>query len=148
MRFSKKVKFSMIIAILLSMVFVVNLGATLATSNYSFSASSISVTNSGTTTQYDTFTEFGSAQGTSGQYVYSVGTTNNQLSINYGFSQNYDLMIKFTAEYTGKGALMGENEEHIANDFSLNFSNRDEWLVDMGMHKGWTVNNRVYTGIV
>lgn len=143
MRFSKKIKFNMIIAILLCMVFVVNLGTTLAATNYSFGASSISVTTKDqtTTTQYDTYTEFGSAQGTTGQYVYSVGTVNNQLSINYGFSQNYDLMIKFTAEYTGSGALMGENEEHIANDFSLNFSNRDEWLIDMGMHKGWTVDN-------
>lgn len=130
----------MIIAILLSMVFVINLGATLATTNYSFRASSISVTNGGSTTQYDTFTEFGSAQGASGQYMYSVGTTNNQLSINYGFSQNYDLMVKFTAEYTGKGALMSASEDHIANDFSLNFSNRDEWLVDMGMQYGKKVD--------
>ena len=132
MRLGKTAKFNMIIAILLCMAFVVNLGGTFAALTYTFNASSINGFDGGTV-NYDTYTDYGYAQGTSGKYVYSTGTYNNQLSINYGFKEEYDLMIRFTAQYS--------NSSHSANDFSLNFANRDKWLLDMGTTYGLKVED-------
>ncbi|MBQ7798217.1 MAG: hypothetical protein IJ371_03755 [Clostridia bacterium] len=132
MRLGRRVKLNMMIAILLCMVFVVNLGVTWASAEYKFWASSInSSTTSGTTTtdKYDTYIDFASAQGSSGTYVYSPGVVNNQLTIDYGFRQEQDLMIEFTVTYS--------NTTHIANDFSINFANRDDWVVDMGTTNDW-----------
>ena len=105
------------------MAFVVNIGYTWASINYKFTASSINIQDS-ETTKYETYTNYADAKGTSGQYTYNVGSVNNQLSIDYsGFTQPHDLMVKFTATYT---------MEHSANDFSLNFINRDNWCIDTG----------------
>ena len=109
------------------MAFAVEIGATLAVASYSFKASTINTTV-GETTKYETYTEYGKAQGSSGQYIYSVGSVNNQLSVNYGFSHAHDLMVKFTATY--------KNAQHKANDFSLNFVNRDKWCIDMNVVSG------------
>lgn len=128
MHLGKRLQFNMIIAILLCMAFVVNIGVTLASVDYSFMASSVN-----SASDYDTYIEYGNAQATNGTYIYSPGTYNNQLSINYGFSSNYDLMIQFTATYT--------DDTHKANDFALNFANRDKWLLDMGSVSGWKVEN-------
>ncbi len=146
MRLGKQLKLNVMIAILLCMVFVVNLGVTFASGNYRFVASSVNtITTVGenTTIDYDTYAEYASASSTSGKFIYSPGVYNNNLSINYGFSANYDLMIKFTATYANKGQLMTNGETHIANDFSLNFVNRDAWCVDMGSVNGWKVENGV-----
>ena len=132
MRLGKTAKFNMIIAILLCMAFVVNLGGTLAAVTYEFYAGSVKNVE-GSNVDYNTYTDYAYAQGTSGKYVYSTGTYNNQLSINYGFRENYDLMISFTATYKNSG--------HSANDFSLNFANRDMWLVDMGTSFGLKLDN-------
>ena len=129
MRLGRRVKFNMIIAILLCMAFVVNFGSTLANADYNFNASSINKVNN-ESNEHDAFIDFGSAYGSSGKYIYSPGVYNNQLSIDYGFRQEYDLMMTFTATYT--------NPNHAANDFSLNFSNRDDWMVDMGSTSGTT----------
>ena len=126
-RLGKRVKINIVIAILLCMAFAVNIGATLAVASYSFTASSIN-TSVGETTKHETYTEYANAQGSSGQYIYSVGSANGQLSVNYGFSHAHDLMVRFTATYT--------NESHSANDFSLNFVNRDKWCVDMNVVSG------------
>ena len=144
MRLGKKFKFNMIIAILLCMAFVVNLGSTLATIDYSFKTSSIN--NVEPTLEYDTYVDFASAEGTKGKYTYSPGTYNNQLSINYGFKQSYDLMVRFTATYSNTSYYQTTKDsegnflttrKHIANDFSLNFVNRDNWIVDMGSKEDW-----------
>ncbi|MFQ6724091.1 MAG: hypothetical protein ACLRFE_01980 [Clostridia bacterium] len=137
MRLGCKIKSTIgMIAILLCMVFVVNVGATLASIDYRFKANIINTSaGSPATLNYDTYSEFASATGMSGKYVYSPGVYNNKLSINYGFntSHNYDLMVKFTATYS--------NANHIANDFSINFVNRDDWCIDMGSVNGWKVEN-------
>ena len=121
MRLGKKVKFNMIIAILLCMAFVVNIGATWAFTSYTFRAKG-SIQLDGDITE--NYTEFASATGATGNYEYSVGAANNQLSINYGFSHAHDLRVSFTAEYTNTA------NAHLANDFSLNFVNRDKWCID------------------
>jgi len=126
-RLGKGFKINMIIAILLCMAFVVNIGATLASVSYSFISGSVNTTV-GETTKHQTYTQYANAQGVTGQYAYSVGSVNNQLSINYGFSHEHDLKVKFVATYT--------NEEHKANDFSLNFVNRDKWCIDMAIAQG------------
>lgn len=135
-RLGKVAKFNMIIAILLCMAFVVNLGSTFAALTYNFNARSVnSVTGSGTaaSVDYNTYSDHEYAQGSSGKYVYSTGTYNNQLGINYGFRANHDLMIRFTATYT--------NTNHSANDFSLNFADRNMWILDMGVTHGLKVEN-------
>lgn len=132
MRLGKKVKLNMMIAILLCMAFVVNIGVTLAVAEYTFRAGSVhNATKVGETTtiNYDNYIDFASAQGSSGKFIYSPGTYNNQLSINYGFRQEHDLMIEFTAKYL--------NESHKANDFSINFVDRDNWVIDMGTTDDW-----------
>ena len=145
MRLFKGLKFKMIIAILLCMAFVVNIGATLASVDYNFKASSVNKVEESVNEgddpiiHYDTYTSFASAESASGKYVYKQGTTNNQLSVNYGFDSKkgeyaYDLMIKFTASYTDKGAT--NINTHLANDFTINFVNRDKWLIDMGVFYG------------
>ncbi len=126
-RLGKRIKINIVIAILLCMAFAVEIGATLAVASYSFKASSINTTV-GETTKHETYTEYANAQGSSGQYIYSVGSVNNQLSVNYGFSHAHDLMVKFTATY--------KNEQHKATDFSLNFVNRDKWCIDMSVVNG------------
>ncbi len=158
MRSCKRIKFNMIIAILLCMAFVVNIGTTLAVATYSFKASSINkITNDGgAVVHYDTYTNFALAETSSGNYVYKQGTTNNQLSISYGFNSNYDeslnatynydLMVKFTATYVDKGA--SNTTTHLANDFTINFVNRDDWCIDMGTHQGLVAgdaNKKYYT---
>ena len=122
----------MIIAILLCMAFVVNIGATLASINYNLNATSINVATPNVNT--NTFIEFGSAKGAKGSFEYVPGVYNNQLSINYGFNStvNYDLMIEFTATYTDTEQNNGANT-HFANDFTMNLVNRDDWCVDMGV---------------
>ncbi len=138
MRLGKRLKFNMMIAILLCMVFVVNIGITFASADYSFTGSSINkITGSGSSavTEYDTYTDYGSATGSTGKYTFSTGTQNNQLSINYGFRQDgqlikYDLLVRFKATYSNAGGLT--SDLHPANDFSLNFANRNKWIVDMG----------------
>ena len=126
-RLGRRLKINIVIAILLCMAFAVNIGATLAVASYSFSASSIN-TSSGEVTKHETYTEYAKAQSSSAQYVYSVGSVNNQLSVNYGFSHAHDLMVKFTATYA--------NDAHKAIDFSLNFVNRDKWCIDMNVVQG------------
>ena len=135
MRLGRRVKFNMIIAILLCMAFVVNFGVTLATTDYKFKASSVNSVTGDTTINYDAYANFASVQGATGKYVYTTGTTNSQLSINYGFNTkyNYDLKINFTATYT--------NPNHKATDFSINFVNRDDWCIDMGSVNGWKTDN-------
>lgn len=132
MHLGKIAKFYTILAILLCMAFVVNMGTTYAAGQYKFKAQSIN-NISQEVVQNNVYTNYGSAKGTQGKYTYSPGTSNNQLSINYGFRQNHDLLIRFTATYT--------NTAHKANDFSLNFANRDMWLVDMGSTNGLKVDN-------
>ena len=127
MRLGRRVKFNILIAILLCMAFVVDFGATLANADYNFNASSINKV-SNESNDNDAYIDFASAYGSSGKYIYSPGVYNNQLSIDYGFRQEHDLMITFTATYT--------NPNHKANDFSLNFANRDDWVVDMGSTAG------------
>ena len=126
-RLGRRVKLNIIIAILLCMAFAVNIGATLAIASYSFIGSSIN-TSVGETTKHETYTEHANAQANSGQYVYSVGSVNNQLNVNYGFSHPHDIMVKFVATYA--------NDVHKATDFSLNFVNRDKWCVDMSVVQG------------
>jgi len=126
----------MIITILLCMVFVVNVGVTFALTSYSFSVGSINISTTDgdtTTTKAETYTEYANATGSSAQYTYSIGSANNQLSINYGFSHPYDLLVKFTATYA--------DGNHSATDFSLNFVNRDKWCIDMATATGPSVNS-------
>lgn len=147
MRLGRRTKSNIFIAILLCMVFAVNVGSTFAFIDYDFWAKSAkgAIESGETAVKQDAFTDFASAQGSSAKYIYSPGISNNQLSISYGFKQNYDLMIKFTASYantsyyqTTERTLEGGETElltsrtHIANDFSLNFANRNDWLIDMG----------------
>ncbi|MBQ3502817.1 MAG: hypothetical protein IJA72_04065, partial [Clostridia bacterium] len=81
MRLGKSVKFNMIIAILLCMAFVVNIGHTLAATTYSLLvSSSVDATNK------ETYIEYANASGSTGKYYYSTGSYNNQLNISYGFS--------------------------------------------------------------
>lgn len=135
MRLGKGIKFNMIIAILLCMAFVVNIGATFALATYSFTASSINIKD-GETVKNETYTEYANAKAISGQYTYSIGTANNRLSIDYGFSHNHDLMVEFTATYS--------NPNHKAKDFSLNFVNRDDWCIDMlGINSGFNAVEKV-----
>lgn len=101
------------------MAFVVNVGATLA-ADLSYS---LRIGSSKNETTSETYIEHANATGTTGKYYYSAGSYNNQLSINYGFSNKHDLMIRFTATYS--------NPNHKANDFSINFVNRDNWCIDM-----------------
>lgn len=140
MRLSKRCKFNMIIAILLCMAFVVNIGATLATINYRLNVSSVNTNSPSVDT--NTFVEFASAESAKGDFEYGYGVRNNQLSINYGFSSTikYDLMIKFTAVYTDTEGNNGSNK-HLVNDFTINFVNRDMWCVDMGSINGWITKN-------
>ena len=130
MHLGKKLKLNTIIAILLCMAFVVNFGTTWALTSYSFKAKGVIGSGSANT---ETYTEYASAQATSGKYVYSVGNNANQLGIDYGFSTEHDLMVKFTATYS--------NEAHDANDFSLNFVNRDNWCVDVSTVTGLAAAN-------
>lgn len=141
MRLGKRVKINMILAILLCMVFVVNIGYTLALSSasYQFKAKVWADESNN-----EIYTEYAKASTTSGIYEYSVGSKNRQLSINYGFSCKYDLKIKFTAIYSNDGALMGENDTHIANDFTLNFVDRDNWCIDMlGIGEGFAALSKI-----
>lgn len=137
MRLGKTAKFNMIIAILLCMVFVFNFGITLATTDYKFNASSVNTVIDGENpiAKHDAYTHFASMDGSSAKYVYSKGTYNNQLSINYGFNKqyNYDIMVAFTATY--------KSTTHKANDFTLNFVNRDKWCIDMGTIHDWDIQN-------
>ena len=132
MHLGKKLKFNMMIAILLCMAFVVNLGSTWAAGQYRFKAQSINNIQ-GDVVQNNVYTDYAYAQGSQGKYIYSPGIYNNQLSINYGFRENYDLLIRFSATYT--------NSSHKATDFSLNFANRDKWLLDIGSTNGLKVSN-------
>ena len=132
MRLGKITKFNMILAILLCMAFVVNLGSTWAAGQYRFKAQSINNIQ-GDVVQNNVYTDYAYAQGSQGKYIYSPGIYNNQLSINYGFRENYDLLIRFSATYT--------NSSHKATDFSLNFANRDKWLLDIGSTNGLKVSN-------
>lgn len=100
------------------MAFVFNFGYTLAVSSYSFLGKSKA--NSARTESY---TEYATVTSTSGEYAFAFGSVNNKLSINYGVSTNYDLMVKFTASYT--------NSSHKASDFDLNFVERDKWSIDL-----------------
>ena len=133
MHLGKITKFYTILAILLCMAFVVSIGSTFAAGQYKFKAQTINNIEQGVT-QNNVYTNYKFAQSTQGKYVYSPGTCNNQLSINYGFRENHDLIIRFTATYT--------NTNHKANDFSLNFANRDMWLVDMGSSNGLKIDNK------
>ena len=132
MRLGKIIKFNMMIAILLCMAFVVNLGATFALANYKFTAGSINTVDG--TTKHDAYTNFALMQSTSGKYTYSPGVSNNQLSVNYSLKQSHDVMIRFTATYSNAGFV---SKTHIANDFALNIVNRDNWIVDMGSTADW-----------
>lgn len=132
MHLGKVTKFNMILAILLCMAFVVNLGSTWAAGQYNFKAQSINRVHNDVV-ENNVYTNYSYAQGSQGKYVYSPGSYNNQLSINYGFRENYDLIIRFSATYS--------NTSHKANDFSLNFANRDMWLVDMGSSNGLKIEN-------
>ena len=132
MRLGKRCKFNMMIAILLCMAFVVNVGSTLAAISYRFTATSINIKDANAT-NYETYTPYADAKSTSGTYIYNVGSVNNQLSIDYyGFNQPHDLMVRFTATYTKPG--------HYATDFSLNFINRDKWCIDTGEVAGASDN--------
>ncbi len=122
------------------MAFVVNVGVTLANINYRLNVSSINTNTP--TTNTNTFMEFASFKGAKADFEYSPGVYNNQLSINYGVNStiNYDLMLEFTATYTDTENNNGSNT-HLANDFTINFVNRDKWCVDMGSISGWTTQN-------
>ncbi len=113
------------------MAFVVNLGSTWAAGQYKFKAQSINTIQSDVV-QNNVYTDHAYVQGSQGKYIYSPGIYNNQLSINYGVRENYDLLIRFSATYT--------NTNHKAADFSLNFANRDMWLLDIGSTNGLKVN--------
>ncbi len=118
MRLAKGVKLNVIVAILLCIAFVLNVGSTFAAVRYNYLATSIG------DSQTETYTGYGFMQADSGKYAYSVGSVNNSLGLNYGFSTNYDIAVKFKATY--------KNAAHKANDFELNFVNRDQWCIDMG----------------
>ncbi len=123
MRLAKGIKFNIIIAILLCIAFVLNAGYTLAAAAYSLNVSSIG------DSQTETYTEFASMQGEgtgySETYTYAVGSVNNSIKLNYGFSHKYDIAVKFEATY--------KDGEHLAKDFSLDMVDRDKWCVDMPM---------------
>lgn len=115
--FKGKVAIS-IIAILICMAFVFNFGTTLAVVSYSFLGVS-----KASPTKAESYVEHAMATDALGAYAYSFGSVNGKLSINYGFSAEYDLKVEFTAKY--------HNTNHKANDFELNFVNRDDWCISL-----------------
>ena len=121
MRLARGIKLNIIIAILLCIAFVLNAGYTLAAATYSLNAASVG------DGQTETYTEFASMQGEGSgyteTYTYAVGSVNNSIKLNYGFSGKYDVAVKFTATY--------KNGEHLAKDFSLDIVDRDKWCIDM-----------------
>lgn len=136
MRLARGIKLNIVIAILLCIAFVLNAGYTLAATAYNLKVSSIGGA------QAETYTGFAGMQGEgdsyTAKYVYSVGSVNNAIKLNYGFSSEfkYNVAVKFTATYT--------NSEHGAKDFSLNIVNRDKWCVDMNTVTDLTNSSSYY----
>lgn len=119
MGLKKRAKLNMIITILLCMVFVLNIGATLAYTAYTFLAKGVA--NSSTVEAY---TEYAEAKADSDMAIpYIEGSVNVNMGINYGFSSKYDLMVVYQITY--------KNTSHIANDVVLNFVDRDKWSIAM-----------------
>lgn len=115
--FKGKVAIS-VIAILICMAFVFNFGSTLASVSYSFLAKSRV-----DSARADSYTEYMDVSNAEGDYAYAFGSVNNKLSINYGVSAECDLKVEFTASYN--------STSHIANDFELNFIDRDDWCISL-----------------
>lgn len=126
MRFGRKMTIS-ILAILLCMAFVFNFGSTFSLVSYNFLGKSKNSSASA-----ESYTEYATVTNASGEYVFANGSVNNKLSIDYGTSAEYDLMVKFTASY--------KNSSHKAKDFDFNFVDRNKWCVDLPTTSTLTVN--------